>query len=179
VQPQHELEPTKLVTNHEQGRRENRKVLKRLTGDVDVNAATIAGLAAGAVFVATMEIDTRVTGMAIDDLALLGRPFVRGPEHARLAGAPIHFGNSAALAIAYAAVAHDRLPGAPWLRGVLFALVEGTVLYPLAALEQHHPGIRKGEIDRYWSLRAYLQSIPRHITYGAVLGSLYDRLRSR
>jgi hypothetical protein len=146
---------------------------------VDYGAATLAGLAAGAVYVATMEVDNRVTGMEIDDLELLGRPFVDGPEGAKLAGAPIHFGNSVAFAIAYAAIAHDRLPGPPWMRGVLFALVENTLLYPIAALEQHHPGIRKGEIDRYWSLKAYLQSIPRHITYGAVLGSLYDRLHDR
>jgi len=28
-------------------------------------------------------------------------------------------------------------------------------------------------------MRAYLQSIPRHITYGAVVGTLYERLRRR
>ena len=38
-------------------------------------------------------------------------------------------------------------------------------------------GIRDGQIDRYWPLTAYLLSIPRHVTYGAVLGSLYERLR--
>ena len=144
---------------------------------VDVGAAVIAGFAAGAAYVATMEVDNRLTGINEDDLKLLGRPLAADPGKAKIAGVPVHFGNSVALALLYAAVAHDRLPGPPWLRGALFATLEDTVLYPLAMLERFHPGVRDGQIDRYWTLPAYLLSIPRHITYGAVLGSVYDRLR--
>jgi len=144
---------------------------------VDVGAAVIAGLAAGATYVATMEIDNRLTGINEDDLKLLGRPVAADPSLAKLAGVPIHFGNSVALALVYAAVAHERLPGPPWLRGAIFATLEDTLLYPIAKLENLHPGVRDGQIDRYWTLPAYLLSIPRHITYGAVLGILYERLR--
>ena len=154
-------------------------VRSRLLRHVDVRAAVIAGLAAGVVYVATQEIDNRLTGQNNDDLKLLGRLLVKGPEHAKLAGVPPHIFNSANLGIAYAALAHDRLPGPPWLRGAVFATVENTVLYPLALLEDKHPGIRRGEIDRYLTLRAYLQSVPRHLTYGAVVGTLYERLRRR
>lgn len=153
-------------------------VAKILKG-VDVRSAAIAGLAAGAVYIVTQEIDNRLTGQNNDDLKLLGRLLVKGPEHAKLAGVLPHVVNSANLGIAYAALAHDRLPGPPWFRGALFATIENTVLYPIALLEDKHPGIRNGEIDRYLTLRAYLQSIPRHLTYGAVVGTLYERLRHR
>ena len=154
-------------------------MVTRLLNGVDVRAAAIAGLAAGAVYIATQEIDNRLTGQNNDDLKLLGRLLVKGPEHAKLAGVLPHVVNSTNLGIAYAAIAHDRLPGPPWFRGALFATVENTVLYPIALLEDKHPGIRNGEIDRYLTLKAYLQSVPRHITYGAVVGTLYERLRRR
>ena len=144
---------------------------------VDVVAALIAGLAAGATYIVTMEIDNRLSGINEDDLKLLGRPFVADPDRAKPAGIPVHFGNSVALALAYARVAHDRLPGPPWLRGAVFATIENTALYPIAKLEGYHPGVRDGQIDRYWTLPAFLLSIPRHLTYGAVLGTLYDRIR--
>ena len=143
----------------------------------DPKAALIAGLAAGTAYVATMEFDNRLSGINQDDLALVGRPLVEGPDHARTVGLPIHVFNSVSLALVYAALAHDRFPGPPWFRGALFAMLEDTVLYPLALLERYHPGIRNGEIDRYWNWSAYLLSIPRHVAYGAVLGSLYERLR--
>jgi hypothetical protein len=151
-------------------------MLERLLQRVDLKAATVAGLAAGTVYVATMEVDNRITGQHIDDLKLLGFAFADDAGHAKLAGIPIHLANAVGLAVVYAAVARRRLFGPPWLRGVVFASVENTLLYPLALLESHHPGIRKGELDRYFSLNAFMQSIPRHITYGAVLGTLYDRL---
>lgn len=148
---------------------------RRLFRNVDLPAATAAGLVAGVAYVATMEIDNRLTGMDLDDLKLLGRLVVDDPEQAKLAGIPVHLGNSVALAALYAALGR-RLPGPPWLRGVVFANIENTLFYPLAILEPHHPGIRNGEIDRYFSLKAYLQSIPRHVVFGAILGALYERL---
>ena len=102
----------------------------------------------------------RLTGINEDDLTLLGRPFAADPSFAKLAGVPVHLGNSVALALVYAAVAHNRIPGPPWLRGALFATLEDTMLYPIAMLEQFHPSIRDGQVDRYWTLPAYLLSIP-------------------
>lgn len=144
---------------------------------VDFKAAVVAGLVGGAVYVATAEIDNRLTGQNIDDLKLLGRPFVKNPDHAKLAGVPVHINNAISLAIAYAAFGRNHLPGPPWLRGAIFANIENTALYPLTSLERFHPGIRNGEIDRYFSFKAYLQSVPRHITYGAVAATVYERLR--
>ena len=153
------------------------RALARRFGTIDIGAAALAGAAAGVAYVATMELDNRLTGQRLDDLALLGRPFVRRPAAARWVGAAIHLGNAVSLAAVYAAIGHDRLPGPPWWRGTVFANVENTLLYPLAALEDRHPGIRGGEIDRYWTLPAYVQSVPRHVAYGVVLGTVYERLR--
>ena len=142
----------------------------------EARAAVLAGLLAGAAFVVVLEADLRLTGRNVDDLTLLGGPFLREPRRARAAGAAIHAVNSVALAALYARLA-DRLPGPPWLRGVLFATVENGLLYPLAAFEDLHPAIRDGRLDRYWSWSAFLQSIPRHVAYGVALGSVYHRLR--
>ena len=144
---------------------------------IDLRAVALAGAAAGAAYAAVLEVDLRLTGRNVDDLTFLGRPFARDPARVRAVGAAIHLGNSLALATAYALLGHDRLPGPPWLRGTVFANVENTILYPLTALEDLHPAIRDGQLARYWTWPAFLQSVPRHVAYGAVLGALYDRLR--
>ncbi len=144
---------------------------------VDLRAAALAGLAAGAAFVAVLEADLRLTGRNVDDLVFLGRPLVRDPRLARRAGLAIHAANSVALAALYARLAHGRLAGPPWWRGVLFANVENGLLYPLTVFDRLHPAVQDGQLDRYWSWPAFVQSVPRHVAYGAVVGALYERLR--
>ena len=144
----------------------------------DMGAAASAGLVAGVVYALTAEVDNRISGRNLDDLKLLGRPAVSNPRWAKVAGIPIHLFNSVLLAIGFASI-QRRLPGGPAAQGVVFACIEGTILYPIAALEELHPGIRDGQIDRYFTLPAYLLSIPRHVTYGATLGVLYERWRRR
>ena len=147
-------------------------------GPTDLRAVSLAGAAAGVAYVAAMEVDLRLVGHNADDLVLLGRPLVgKRRGWARLAGVPVHFVNAVGLALAYAVAAHRRLPGPPWLRGIVFASVENALLYPLTILEDRHPGIRDGQLDRYWTWTAFLQSVPRHVAYGAVLGFVYERLR--
>ena len=144
----------------------------------DLGAATVAGLVAGGAFLLVLEADLRMTGRNVDDLIILGRPFVRDPAHARSVGTAIHLLNSVALAQLYR-VMSDRLPGEPWLKGVLFANVENLILYPITVLEDLHPAVRDGQVDRYFTWPAFWQSVPRHVAYGAVLGTLYSRLKSR
>lgn len=149
----------------------------RQRDQIDPGAAAIAGLAAGAAFILTLEAERRLGGRRLDDLLLLGRPFARDRRRARRIGLALHAGNSVGLALLYARF-HDRLPGPPWWRGILFANVENTIIYPLTAFDRYHPAIRAGELDRYFTWGAYLQSAPRHIVYGAVAASLYERLRT-
>lgn len=146
---------------------------------IDLPAAMGAGFAGGVAYLIAMEADLRLVGNKVDDLKLLGRPFVRDPERARTAGLLIHTLNATNLALAYALLAHDRLDGPPWRRGIVFANVENALLYPLTRLENYHPGVRDGQIDRYWTWTAFLQSIIRHIAYGAVLGITYARFRRK
>ncbi len=145
---------------------------------IDFRAALVAGSAAGAAYIVSQEIDNRLSGQNLDDLVLLGRPFVDDPGTAKLAGIPIHFVNSVAMAALFPAV-RRLLPGRPVVQGVTYALIENTMLYPVAVLENLHPAVRSGEVDRYFSLKAYLLSIPRHIAFGATLGLLYDRVAKR
>jgi hypothetical protein len=144
---------------------------------VNARAATVvAGLGAGIAYALVQEIDLRLTSHNVDDLAMLGRPFLRQQRPARRLGLALHLVNSVALAFVYARF-HGALPGPPAVRGAAFALIENAVLYPVARLEDHHPGVREGSIARYWTWPAFAQSIPRHLAYGVVLGTASDRLR--
>jgi hypothetical protein len=146
--------------------------------DANANAVVIAGLAAGIAYAAVQEVDLRLTGRNVDDLAVLGRPFARERRRARLLGIVLHLANGVALAFVYSKVQH-RLPGPPAVRGVIFANAENAILYPVTVFEDRHPGIREGSIARYRTWPSFVQSIPRHIVYGAVLGALYARLGGR
>jgi hypothetical protein len=145
---------------------------------IDPKAVVGSGLVAGAAFVAVLEVDVRLTGRNVDDLVILGRPFIADAKHARIIGGVIHALNSVALAALYAMV-EPRLPGPPWVRGVLFANIENSILYPITMFEDHHPAVRDGLVDRYFNWPAFWQSVPRHIAYGAVLGALYGRWGGR
>ncbi|CAN5506569.1 hypothetical protein BH23CHL4_BH23CHL4_13750 [soil metagenome] len=153
------------------------KLTFRDEGQVDVPAALLAGFAAGVVFVGTMFVEIRLSGKQLNDLVLLGRPITGNPETAAVAGLPIHLLNSAGLALVYAVYVRERLPGPPAVRGTLFALIENALLYPFTSFEGNHPAIRDGQVDRYWSLSSHLWTVPRHVAFGLVLGSLYERIR--
>jgi len=151
--------------------------MSKAGGEIGVGA--VAGVVAGVVYLAEMAVDLKVARHNTDDLYLLGRTVTSDQRHVRWYGLGFHLVNSAIFGMAYARIAHDRLPGPPWLRGVAVANVENVLLYPLAAFEQRHPGIRTGELASYRNKTAFLQNVGRHIAFGAVLGVMYSRLRSR
>ena len=154
---------------------EDSEQVRRYVRAPDPKAVAVSGLAAGLAFVAVLEADLRLTGRNVDDLIVLGRPLAKDPKNARPVGLAIHAVNSLALASLYA-VFEKRLPGPPWLKGIVFANVENLILYPVTILEDKHPAIRDGQVDRYFNWPAFWQSVPRHIVYGAVLGSVYGWL---
>jgi hypothetical protein len=149
---------------------------QEVQAEIDPLAAAVAGLAGGAAFVAVLEADIRLTGNNVDDLIVLGRPFVREVGEARKIGLLFHLANSVLLAGLYAKM-EPLLPGPPWLKGVIFANVENVMLYPITLFEDVHPAIKERQVDRYFTWASYLQSVPRHIAYGAVLGAVYAALR--
>lgn len=151
-----------------------------LLPNVDIGAAVRAGFVSVVAYTAVMEFDRRITGSRIDDLILLGRPVVPNrPNLARPVGAVVHLANGALIGLGYAALAHDRLPGPAWLRGVTALLVENASLYPVMSVARNvHPAMRDGQLDDYWTWPAFVESLPPHIVYGAMVGPLYDRFRT-
>lgn len=135
----------------------------------------VAGVAAAGAFAAFMLADMRATGDRVDDFQLLGG-LGPGAEHWRAKGTAIHFVNGALLGAAYTTV-EPRLPGPGWLRGIAFALVENTLLWPLVLLiDRVHPAIQSGELPTYNRAWPFVAETLRHVVYGAVLGGLYQRL---
>lgn len=153
-------------------------MMRRAVAAIDPKAAAVAGLAAGAAYLAVQAADARLAGRNLDDRILLAGPFVRDPERAKAAGTALHLANSLAFAGLYAAV-EPKLPGPAWWKGVALFNVENVLLYPLLVFARFHPSIRAGIIDDYWTWPAFLWSIPRHVAFGAVLGVVYGRLKRR
>lgn len=145
---------------------------------VDLTAAGIAGLAGGLAYLLVLEADLRLTGNNVDDLLILGRPFTHDRATARRIGGVIHVVNALALGMVYAHV-QRWLPGPSWLRGLTFANVENAVLYPVTMWEDRHPAVREGQVDRYWRWRSFLQSIPRHVAFGMVMGIIFERMAAK
>ncbi len=141
----------------------------------DARRAVLAGLAGGAAYLAEQAIDQRVLRRPGDDLKLLGMLATRRDPAWRIAGLAMHTFNSAALALVYAGFMRNRLPGSPMTRGFLLGQIENTALFPLVPLilDRYHPAIRSGELAAFGNPTYALQSLLRHVAYGAVLGAVY------
>ena len=139
-------------------------------------AGAVAGVDAAAAFAAVMEVDRRLFKRDTDDLVLLGRFVSAQRTQARAAGLGIHLANGVILGGFYGVALHEVLPGAPMMRGVIFANAENLILYPLALLENYHPAIRDGEIGGYWNGTAFIQEVLRHVVFGAILGDGTERI---
>lgn len=144
-----------------------------------LRAGGLAGIAAAGAYALEQEADLRLFRHNADDLALLGRLVTDDRARSRTLGLALHLLNGAAAGTAYALLARDRLPGPPWARGTIAALGETVALYPLALLEDQHPGVRDGQLDSYLTVPAFLQSILRHVAFGLVLGPMTERLLAR
>lgn len=157
-----------------------RALVRSAFRDVDTGAAVRAGMISVVAYTAVMEIDRRITGSRIDDLILLGRPAVPNrPDLARPVGAVLHLANGAVIGLAYAGLAHDRLPGPAWLRGVAALMIENLSLYPVMSIARNvHPAMVDGQLDDYWTWPAFVESLPPHLVYGAMIGPLYEHFRS-
>ena len=139
----------------------------------DPARAALAGALGAAAYLAEMAVDLALIDCPTNDLMLLGRPFSANPRVWPWLGGTIHFGNGVALAQVYGLV-EGRLPGPPWLRGVVFTLIENTLLWGLVPLfDRYHPAIRAGELPKMNRPIPFAQQVLRHIAYGAVLGVVY------
>lgn len=132
------------------------------------------GIAGAAAYAAVLKIDLKVFGHQTDDLVLIGRLITGNDERIRPIGLGIHLINGAALGVLYSLVAEEHMPGSPVGKGLTFALLETFTLYPIAILQQIHPGFREGRLESYLTPVAFAQQIVRHIAYGAALGPVTD-----
>lgn len=139
-------------------------------------AGAVAGISGAAAFAAVMELDRRLFRHDTDDLILLGRFVSPQRAPARVAGLGLHLVNGAVAGSIYGVAFHDMLPGPTWARGTVFANAENIGLYPLLFFEKYHPAIREGQIASYWNGTAFVQETLRHVVFGAVLGTLTERL---
>lgn len=137
--------------------------------------AVLAGLAGAAAYLGEQYLDRKLLRFPGDDLQLLGMLATRRDPAWRVAGLAMHATNGAALALVYGAVARNRLPGPPVLRGVLLGQIEQAALWPLVPLiiDRYHPAIRAGQMPRLTTPAYAVQQILRHVAYGAVLGAVY------
>lgn len=110
-----------------------------------------------------------------DDLKLLGMLATRRDPAWRVVGLALHAANGAALGLVYGAVARNRLPGSPVLRGLLLGQLENAALWPVIPLlvDRYHPAVRAGRLPRLNTPAYAAQALLRHVAYGAVLGGVY------
>ncbi len=141
----------------------------------DLRRAVVAGLAGSAAYLAEQYVDLKLVPFPGDDLKLLGMISTRRAPLWQVAGLATHVANGTALAVVYAAVARNRLPGSPLVRGLLLGQLENAALWPAVPLviDRYHPAVREGRLPPL-NTRAYaLQAILRHIAYGAAVGWIY------
>ena len=141
----------------------------------DLRRAVVAGVAGSAAYLAEQYVDLKVVPFPGDDLKLVGMIATRRAPWWQIAGVATHFANGTALALVYAAVARNRLPGPPALRGLLLGQIENAALWPLIPLliDRYHPAIREGQLPCLTTPAYALQAALRHVAYGVVLGWTY------
>ena len=141
--------------------------------------AGVAGAAGALAYLVEMRVDLAALRCPTNDLMLLGRPFSANRRAWPAIGTALHFFNGVALAQVYALLGR-RLPGPPWLRGLLFTQIENTLLYSVVPLfDRFHPAITAGELPRMFRPVPFVQQVLRHIAYGVVLGAVYGEGRRR
>ena len=137
--------------------------------------AVLAGLAGSAAYLAVQSVDLQLVRFPGDDLKLLGMVATRRAPFWQLAGLATHLANGTLLALVYAALLRNRLPGPPLVRGLLVGQVENALLWPLVpyVIDRYHPAIRDGLLPPLNTRSYATQAILRHLAYGAVLGWVY------
>jgi hypothetical protein len=137
----------------------------------------IAGAVATVVMTLEQPLDKRLFDSRYDDVEILGKLVTRG-DYWRPIGFVLHVQNGAFLGAAYARL-KPSLPGPAVLRGLLAALIEHVVAWPLTVLfDHHHPA--RGELPKLASNpRAFGQATIRHAVFGIVLGLLEHELNDR
>lgn len=133
----------------------------------------MAGFGGAVAYLAAQELDRRVADPRSDDLILLGGLVTDRAVVWRPLGLVMHLLAGVAFAQAFQSLAAPRLPGPYWLRGVLAAQIENTILFPLLyPIERFHPAVKSGALVSLTGPTYLARSVWRHLALGAVLGAL-------
>lgn len=135
--------------------------------------ALLAGVAGAIAYLAAQEADRRLVNPRSNDLLLHGG-MVTGNERAwRPLGLFMHLLAGASFGLLFDRVAAPRLPGPYWLRGILFAQLENTALWPLVLLiDRNHQAVKSGQLAPLNQPVYFVQGVWRHVALGAVIGAL-------
>jgi hypothetical protein len=143
-------------------------------------AGAIAGVPGGIAHALVNEIDRRVLNYDADDLLLVTGSFIGDKGKARTIGLFMHLGFAMAFGAAYAVVLNPKDDRDAVGRGIGAGLMENTILWPLVIpLDEHHPYIRDGRIDKFNHPISLLQANLRHIALGYGLGKTYPSILRR
>ena len=141
---------------------------------LDPGRAVVAGLAAGTAYLAAMWADNRLSSQRFDDMKLVGQVFTTRAPAWVIQGLLVHYGFSVVIALLYASWGARRMPGPPWLKGVLFMQLENAILYPGAALVMPiHVGVKRGHLPSMFERKVIQGQLLRHLAFGLALGAAY------
>lgn len=139
----------------------------------DTGQVVAAGLLAGLAFVAEELVDRRLVGGVYSDMKLLGYAVTTKSPWWQIAALLMHEFNSLVFAFSYNRLLGPLLPGQGWRRGLLAALIESTVLWPLVYLANYvHPGVKRGAMPPIGGGKDFAVATARHVAFGLVLGAL-------
>jgi len=147
---------------------------------IDTRDEAQRGAVAGAIgavgFMFAMAIDLAVTRQKTNDLRLLSGMVPGGRHLWPFIGSISHVTNGVALGALFSRV-HHGLPGPTWVRGLIFAQVENLLLWPIIIVLDHiHPGIKRGDLEKYNRPGPFFIEVLRHAVFGAVMGAAYEFL---
>lgn len=150
---------------------------------IDANDEGQRGALAGAIgaiaFMLAMAVDLALTRQRTNDLRLLAGMVPGGRRLWPVIGSISHITNGVALGAVFSRV-HQGLPGPTWMRGLIFAQVENLLLWPIMIVLDHiHPGMKRGDLEKYNRPGPFFVEVVRHAVFGAVLGAAYEFLTPR
>ena len=139
----------------------------------------VAGAIGAIAFMLAMVVDLAITRQRTNDLRLLSGMVPGGRRLWPIVGSVSHITNGIALGALFSRV-HHGLPGPTWVRGLIFGQVENLALWPaMIVLDRIHPGIKRGELEKYNRSGPFFVEVLRHAVFGAVMGAVYEMLTPR
>ncbi|MGI8623219.1 MAG: hypothetical protein ACR2NB_06965 [Solirubrobacteraceae bacterium] len=137
----------------------------------------LAGGTAAAIWIVQQPLDKMVFGVDYDDAELLGSAVTRerGTLVTFALGSVLHAANGALFGAGYAAIS-PSVGGRGAARGVAAGLAEHLATWPLTRFVPTVHPVGASFPPMWGSPRAFAQATWRHVLFGALLGTIEERL---